>query len=90
MYLGQPNTPNTPATFSVRVMEHETWGRHGFNALDLVGLTFRGPLCMKLQGLEGNTMMESLGLERHLGPLNKGLFQSQNVVVVAVGSPKKK
>lgn len=74
-------TPNAPATTSWRIMEHEACRRHGFSSSDLVRLTFRNPLCMKLQGLVGNTVKESLELEWHLGPLNKGLLQSQKLGV---------
>lgn len=63
-----------PATSSLRIMEHEACGRHGFSSSDMVRPTFRNPPCMKLQGLVGNMVKESLGLEWHLGPLNKGLL----------------
>lgn len=82
-YLERPRiTPNAPAISSLRMMEHEAWGRPGLSSLDLVRLTFGGPACMKLQGLVGNMMIENFGLEWYLAPLNKELLQSQKLVVV--------
>lgn len=39
---------------------------------------------MKLQGLVGIMVLESLGLEWYLASLNKGLLQSQKLLLVVM------